>query len=135
MIKEFVIFYSPETMVAESTAPRQKEIDSWDVEKAEKMARGIKKRYDAIPYGFQFVTREQGDKDFDSHETKRSNMYYLSGIIWTLSELEARNDPNDHVLISNMKRNGWATVIESNNSWKWVQPLFADDVILKGDEP
>ncbi|MFZ2950934.1 MAG: hypothetical protein WA003_15780 [Desulfuromonadaceae bacterium] len=127
MEKHFVVFSSPGSFMAEQT---QKEIAAWDIETAKKMARGIKERHGALPYGFQFVTRERGEEDFDSKETKRSHMYYLGGRIWTLGELKARNDPKDSILISNMECNHWPRVIENNNSWKWTQPLQDLDVVL-----
>jgi hypothetical protein len=127
MKKHYVVFFSPGTFVAEQT---QKEIDSWDIEKAKEMARGIKERYNALPYGFQFVTRERGEKDFDSKETRRSGTYYLGGKIWTIDELKARNDPTDQTLILNMECNDWPRVVENNNSWKWTQPLRDGDEVL-----
>lgn len=127
MKKHFVVFFSPGTFVAEQT---QKEIESWDTEKAMEMARGIKERYGATPYGFQFVTRERGDGDFDSKETKRSGIYYLGGKIRTLAELEAESDPKNSILISNMKGNGWDRVVVNTNSYRWTQPLNAEDTVL-----
>lgn len=113
--------------MAETT---QKEIGSWDIEKAKKMAYDIKERHGATPYGFQFITRERGEKDFDSKETKRSNMYFLGGKVWTLTDLKSKNNPKDKILISNMEINGWDKIIENNNSWKWTQPLKHGDEIL-----
>jgi hypothetical protein len=128
MKKHFVVFFSPGTFVAEQT---QKEIDSWDVEKAKKMARTIKERYGAIPYGFQFITRERKDTDLDSKESKRSGMYFLGGVIWTLASLKARNDPKDRVLILNMETNHWNKVVVNNNSYTWAQILKGEDVVLE----
>lgn len=49
-----VTFYSPGTFVSEtSDVP----IDSWDIEKAKELARGIKERHNATPYGFRFRKR------------------------------------------------------------------------------
>lgn len=127
MKKHYVKFYSPGTMVAETTT---KEIDSWDTDKAIKMSNEIKERHGALPYGFQFITRERNEKDFDSKETKRSSLYYLGGRVYTLKELENKHDLQYSTLISNMKCNGWDRVIENNNSWRWTQPLEKDDVIL-----
>lgn len=55
-------------------------------------------------------------------------MYYLGGKILTLKDVEARNDPGDRILISNMRGNDLDRVIENCNSWKVTQPF------LKGDE-
>ena len=127
MIKHYVIFYSPGSFVAERT---DKEIDSWDVEKAKEMATEIKERHGARPYGFRFATRERGDNDFDSKETQRSKMYFLGGEVWTIDELKARNNPRDRILISNMENNNWPRVVINNNSWEWTQPFMDGDEIV-----
>lgn len=128
MTKHFVVFLSPGTFVSEQT---QKDIDSWDVNKALHLARGIKERYGATPYGFYFVTRERSDSELDSKITKRSNMYYLGGKIETLEEVKSRKDPNDRILISNMECNGWDRIITKTNSWKITQPLNKEDIVLQ----
>ena len=127
MIRHYVTFYSPGTIVAEKTT---KEIERWDTEAAVKMFRSIKERHGAIPYGFFFTTRERSQDDFDSRETERSNFYWLGGAVLTLAELRERNDPKDRILISNMEANGWDKVVENRNSWKWTQPLNEGDIIL-----
>ena len=128
MKKHFVTFYSPGTFVSEYTS---KEIDSWDVNKAMEMARNIKERHSAIPYGFRFSTRERGAEDLDSRETEVSNMYYLGGRIRHLDFIILENKPDEQILISNMKMNGWDRVIENTNSWKITQPLEEGDVVLE----
>lgn len=128
MKKHFVLFYSPGTFVSETT---EKEIDSWDVEKAKKLARTIKERHNASPYGFCFITRERRDDELDSKVTKTSNTYFLGGKVLTLNDILAKDDPNDRILISNMKNNGWDRVIENTNSWKVTLPLKSDDIILE----
>lgn len=133
MQKHFVIFFSPGTFIAEITT---KSIDSWDVKQAVKMSKAIKERYDALPYGFCFTTRERKDDELDSKEIKRSGIYYLGGKILTLEDVKKRNDPKDHILISNMEGNGWDKIIQNDNSWQWVQPLFKNDHVLdeRGEE-
>src|SRR4051812_37357947 len=102
MKQNFVTFLSPGTFVSEQTTEK---IDSWDVNVAVEMSKNIKERYDAIPYGFYFSTKERGENDLDSRQSQKSGMYYLGGTIYTLSEIEAKNDPNDKILILNMKGN------------------------------
>jgi len=126
--KHYVTFYSPGTMVSETSV---KEIDSWDVECATKMALEIKERHGATPYGFRFKTKGRAKGEMDSKEIESSPMYYLGGIVKTLAEVEAINDPGDRILISNMKCNGYDRIIENNNSWKITLPLNDDDVILE----
>lgn len=127
MKKHFVTFYSPGTMVAETTI---KEIESWDTDKAVEISKEIKERYGALPYGFNFTTRERTDKDLDSKVVKTSCTYYLGGEILTLEQLEARNDPTEDILRNNMRMNKWKRVIINTNSWKWTQPLKDNDVVL-----
>jgi hypothetical protein len=126
--KHFVTFLSPGTFVAEySTKP----IDSWDVKKAQKMATKIEERYKAVPYGFYFTTRSRGEDDLDSHETKRSHMYYLPHCrIETLAEVKRRNDPKESILLSNMECNGYDKIIVTTKGWKWTQPFGKDDVLI-----
>lgn len=127
MKKHFVTFYSPGTLVAEEST---KPIDSWDVDKAVEMARGVKERYGALPYGFQFSTRERGPEDLDSKETERSPTYYLGGKVETIEEIEARNLPSEDTLRFNMRGNGWDKIVVNTNSWKWTQPLRQGDTVL-----
>jgi hypothetical protein len=127
MQKHFVTFFSPGTFVSEDTT---KEIDSWDVEKAKKMAHSITERYAATPFGFQFTTRSRGSDDLDSKVSAKSPMYYLGGKVETLEEVEARNDPKEEILRANMRCNGWHRIITNTNSWKHTAPLNKGDVVL-----
>ena len=127
MEKHFVTFFSPGTMVAETTT---KGIASWNVEEAKRMAGEIKERRGAKPYGFQFTTRGRGKNDLDSKVVDRSLFYYLGGVVLTIEEIKARNSPKDSTLISNMECNGWDRIIQNDNSWRWVQPLEDGDVVL-----
>lgn len=127
MKAHFVIFFSPGTFFAEQS---RKSIDSWDIEKALKMVKGITERYNATPYGFCFTTRTRGENDLDSRETKRSKMYFLGGTVLTLEDIKARNDPNDQILVSNMEGNGYKRVVQNCNSWKWTRPFHDGDIVL-----
>ncbi len=127
MQKHFVNFYSPGSFFAEqSTMP----IPSWDVEQAKELAHGVKERYGATPYGFSFSTRARGSDDLDSKEVARSAMYYLGGKVETLEEVEARNDPKEAILRSNMRGNGYARIIVNDNSWRFTGALKDGDVVL-----
>ncbi len=127
MEKHFVTFYSPGTFVAETS---ERPIDSWDVETAKEMAHGIVERHAATPYGFQFTTRSRGPDDLDSAESARSPFYHLGGRVETLAEVEARNDPKEEILRSNMRGNGYAKIVVNDNSWRSTSPLGETDVIL-----
>ncbi len=125
--KHFVTFYSPGTFVSEQTT---KEIESWDTDLAMYIADEITERYSATPYGFRFSTRENDGTSLDSKETKSSNFYWLGGRIETLEEVEARNDPKEVILLSNMRNNGYDRIVVNDNSWRFTGPMGKDDVIL-----
>lgn len=127
MKKHFVEFLSPGTFVSEVST---KEIDSWDVEKAKDMARGIKERHGATPYGFRFITRERKDDDLDSKVTKHSGIYYLGGTVRHRDFVMIENKPDEQTLIFNMKVNNIERVIVNTNSYKVTMPLNDDDVVL-----
>lgn len=130
--QHFVTFYSPGTFVAEDTT---KPIASWNVKKAVAMSKTISERYNAKPYGFRFSTRARSDKDLDSKVVKRSNLYYISGTIETLEQVEARNDPKEEILRSNMRCNGYTRIVTTHTPWRWTQPLKDDDVVLTIEPP
>jgi hypothetical protein len=126
--KHFVTFLSPGTFFNEESI---KEIDSWNVNKALEMSKEITERHGAKPYAFYFTTRTREDNEFDSKETAYSNRYYLGGKIETIKEIEERNDPNEKILLLNMRSNNWDRVIININSWKITQPLEKDDIVLQ----
>lgn len=128
MKKHFVTFYSPGTLVVESTT---KEIDSWNVSKAIEMSKDIKERYNAVPYGFKFTTRSRGPNDLDSKVTSESCMYFINCEVVTLEALIRENNPEDSILISNMRNNGYDRVARTISGWKWAQPFEEDDVCLQ----
>lgn len=127
MKKNYVTFYSPGTFASETTV---KEVDGWETPQAVEMSKEIIERHGAMPYGFQFTTRERKEDDFDSKETKRSNMYYLGGTVETLEEVKAKNNPDDEVLISNMECNKWKKVITNCNSYRSTFPFNEGDIVL-----
>lgn len=128
--KHFVTFRSPGTFFAEET---EKPIESWDIPTAVAMAATITERYNAKPYGFVFTTRSRDDNDLDSHETARSGMHFIGAKLVTLAEVEARNNPKDAILLSNMRGNGYSAVVEpdaNNTGWRWCQPFNEGDILL-----
>ena len=127
MTKHFVTFYSPGTFMAEATT---KEIASWDIKKAQRMAKSITERYGARPYAFRFTTRVRGPKDFESKQKKQSHLYYIGCKVETLAEVKARNDPKEAILISNMEGNKWDKIVRTVEGWRWTQPLHKGDVVL-----
>jgi hypothetical protein len=125
--KHFVTFYSPGTIVAETT---EKPIDYWNVDATVKMAEAITERHNARPYGFRFTTRGREENDLDSKVVAKSCFYYLSGKIETIEQVRERNDPKERILLSNMENNGYKRVIRITRGWSWTQPLDDGDVVL-----
>lgn len=127
MIQHFVTFYSPGTLMSET---RTVDIESWDVDQAVALSEGIVERHGARPYGFRFSTRERKDSDLDSREVNTSPMYFLGGVVETLEEIEARNDPREEILRSNMRNNGYDRVLVNTNSYRFVTPIRDSDIVL-----
>lgn len=127
VIKHCVCFMSPGTIVAETTS---KIIKKWDITQAVEMAKDIKERHGAIPYGFYFKTKGRKEGELDSKVIAESGMYYLGGEVKTLSQIQAENDPENKILISNMECNGYERIVINNNSYTWTQPLKEDDKVL-----
>jgi hypothetical protein len=125
--QHYVTFYSPGTFVAETS---DREIKSWDVEAAKKLAHTVTERYGATPYAFQFSTMGRSAKDLNAKEIAKSPLYYLGGRVETLAQIEARNDPKEEILRSNMRCNEWDRVIVNDNSWRVTRPMNSTDVIL-----
>lgn len=127
MQQHFVTFYSPGTFVAETT---QKPIEAWNMDDAVAMAGNITERHSAKPYGFRFTTRGREAGDLDSKVIATSPMYYIGGKVETLEEVEARNSPDEEILRSNMRYNGYNRIWTTTNGWRWTQPLRVDDIVI-----
>lgn len=127
MEQHFVTFYSPGTFVAEETTTP---VDAWNVDDAVAMAALIDERHGAKPYGFRFTTRGRSDEELDSKVIATGPMHYIGGKVETLADVEARHDPNDRILLGNMRTNGWSRIWRSTEGWRWSQPLNADDVVI-----
>ena len=126
--KHFVTFYSAGTFMAETTT---KEIEEWDVNIALYMAKSIKERYGATPYGFKFITKAREDDELDSKQVDSSGMYYITGKKLTLDELIAEHNSSNRILIDNMKCNGWNSIVRITEPYAWTQPLYDEDVVLE----
>jgi hypothetical protein len=130
MARHFVTFCSPGTFVSEMT---ERPIETWDVPAAVEMARTVLERHNARPYGFYFTTRSRGPDDLDSKVSATSPFYYLGGRIEARAEVEARNDPKEDILRSNMRINEIDRIIVNDNSWRFTAELKDSDVVLDVD--
>lgn len=127
MEQHFVTFLSPGTFVAEQST---KPVPSWDVDLAVAMSADIQERHSARPYGFYFTTRGREDHELDSKVIAKSPMHYIGGKVETLEEVEARNAPDEKILRSNMRCNGFGRIWTTTEGWRWTQPLNDDDVVI-----
>lgn len=127
MKKDFVIFYSPGTFVAETTV---RQVPSWNIPKALKLMTDVKERHGAVPYGFRFTTKKRGLRDFEPKEVAKSGMYYVNCRVETLDEIMNRGDPEESTLLENMRRNGWDKVVSPKTGWSWSQPFKEGDTLL-----
>jgi hypothetical protein len=127
MEQDFVCFLSPGTFFNEET---HKSIDKWDTDLASKIAKSVKERHGATPYGFYFYTKGRKNNELDSSVINKSPIYFLGGKIETLEEIEARNDPSEDILRRNMRNNNIERVLVNTNSWKVTVPLLPENVIL-----
>lgn len=123
--KHYVTFYSPGSFVSESTS---KEIDAWSVDLAIRMAKDIKGRHGATPYGFSFETKESDG--WSPKTVKESGMYYLGGKLLTIDDIP--DTDGNSVLRDNMRFNNYEYVIENTNSWKVTLPFDKNkDTLLR----
>lgn len=116
--KNFVVFYSPGTFVSEST---EKEIDYFDTAIAMEMAKDIKERHGATPFGFRFFTRTMNEKDFTVKTNYQPGTYFLGGKLLSLDDIPDTKE--NKILRDNMRYNDYQFVIENTNSWKITLPF------------
>jgi hypothetical protein len=57
-------------------------------------------------------------------------MHFVGGKIETREEIEARNDPSENILRSNMRANGIERIWVTTEGWKWTQPLSDSDIVV-----
>ena len=129
--KHFVEFFSPGSFFAETDT---KSIDSWDIDKAKEMAKSITQRYGAKPYAFRFITRGRTDDELDSKVVEQSGYYFINGVVKTLEEIKAENNPDNRILISNMECNGWDRVVITRSPYRWTQPFGKEDSVVTIEE-
>jgi hypothetical protein len=87
--KNYVEFLCPGTFFSETST---REIEEWDTAAAAKIAKGIKARYGARPYGFRFACRieadpipdgEGGTLDVRQKTVEQSGIYFIGGTVET----------------------------------------------------
>ena len=76
-------------------------------------------------YAYQMYVREDvhdGDGVYKGKPKKEGKLiYHPDSTIETVAEIEARHDNSNHILLMNMRRNKWASVVLTR--WgNWPQP-------------
>jgi hypothetical protein len=136
--KHYAIFFSPGTLFSEQST---REVSGWNPVEACAMAREITERYNSKPYGFRFESRLVSDDIDDGHggslrvEPKTvatSKMFHINAVVETLEQVEARNDPKEEILRSNMRANGWKIAM-TTNSWKHCAIFEDGDCVVDAD--
>lgn len=134
--QNFVVFISPGTLFSETTT---KPIESWSIEAACSMADGISERHGSKPFRFMFETKiisdpiddgQGGTLDVEPKTIKSSAIHYLGGVLLTIEDVKARNDPKNDILIRNMECNNSPIVLENTNSYRSTLPFHEDDVVV-----
>lgn len=126
----FVTFFSPGTFVSEYTT---KPIKSRNTKLAAQMAREIKERHGATPYGFRFETRIKfiaARITAESPSVKTSKMFYLGGCVRSSAKVLAGKHPTEKILRENVKSNKYPAIIVNRNSYEIACPFLKGDVLL-----
>lgn len=144
--QEFVVFYSPGSFFDESSS---RPIDSRDTKLAMQMAAEI---VESKPYGFRFETRivadpipdgQGGTLKVESKVIDETGTYFISGALETADDVEARNDPKEDILRSNMRSYPIVCAIHNGYGYRSVQPFeeqnvlvnAAGEIVERGDDP
>lgn len=144
-----VTFLSPGTFTNEQTT---RTIPEWSTAAAADMATVIQERHGAKPYAFYFATDlvaddvedgEGGKLKVQPKEIARSPIHYLGGTVLTYDEIVKRGDPEESILLRNMRGNGMPLVLENRNSYKTTVEFKTTDLVVdragaiveRGDAP
>ncbi len=124
-VKQMVEYVYPGIIVSESSS---KQMSQRDPREAVIMA-------PESSYAFRFyeVTKALDlGADFKVTPVARNHSawHYIDGQIFTVADVEARQDPSDEILISNMKCNGYDRVVKCRTG-NWV-PMSEGDVVVGG---
>lgn len=119
MTKHYVEFYYPGSFVSETST---EEIES----------RTANFEIPKYCFGFMFFDQEETLLDGETlygNRKNKSNFFYF-GKAYTLAEVK-KTFPDARILISNMKGNGWDSVVKTRRGN--FQPLEKEDVVLTFD--
>ncbi len=132
--KHYVNFLTPGILFSEST---ERPIEEWNIKQAIYLA----KKFDMLPYAFQFSTWLETDPIIIEEEKfvtkpkkkKESGLYYLTGLVRSAKSILAGTDEKENILRSNVKCNNFKAIIQNSNSWLSTTPFYKDDVVIDWD--
>ena len=130
MHKHFVTFYSPGTIMTETT---ERSIDTWNITKAMALAKSILERHGAWPYGFRFTTRARTTKKLDSKVVNTSACHFINCRLRTRAQVDKDNLPDEEILRANLHQNKITHIAQTIMGWRSSLPLRPGDTIWNAD--
>lgn len=134
--KHYIIYHTPGDGFKRAMFPTDLELD-WQTSKLEAIDEAVERSADMNaenpafrPFAFNFLTKARGENDLDSHVEAQSHLFWLGGHVESVSDLIARNDPTERIIVNNMRDLNADYVITNRNSFTWVQPFSPGDVVL-----
>ena len=126
-LRDFVTFFTIGKTDAEEDT---KLVPGWNVELAITMARNMYSRQFIKPYAFRFSSRAWSNVDLCSTVRATGPMNYLGGRMEPLAKLEARDEPEERLLLAKIRERGFGTVVVIQlGSKRLIAPLAGGDAV------
>ena len=136
LTKHYVVFSSPGSFFHEKS---EHEIGEWNTHEAVRIAGTVVERHGARPFGFHFETRLTangliaGVLRVEPKTIKTSGMHFINGRVVTYDDVVARNDPQEQILLSNMRNNDSVLICETRNGYLSTNEYREDACVVDSD--